>query len=72
MFLGACFTDEIMTSSRIKQDDGMLSIQRKHTRKDLLAIGNIHHGSVVDADGLRHDMRKSPCSQSGATRPGAR
>jgi hypothetical protein len=55
MFLGECFTDEIMTSSQIKQDDDRMSIQRKHTHEDLLAPGNILYGSVVDAAGLRHD-----------------
>jgi hypothetical protein len=51
MFLGACFVDEIMTSSRIKQDDSRMSIQRNRTREDLLALGNVLHGSLVDAVG---------------------
>jgi hypothetical protein len=55
MFLGACFTDEIMTSSQIKQDDNRMSIQKKYTREDLLTLRNILHGSVVDAVGLHHD-----------------
>jgi hypothetical protein len=54
MFLGACVTNEIMTSSRIKQDDGRMLIQRKRTHEDLLALGNILHGSVVDAADLHH------------------
>jgi hypothetical protein len=31
-----------------------MSVQRKHTCEDLLALGNILHGSVVDVAGLRH------------------
>jgi hypothetical protein len=54
MFLGACFTDETMTSSRIKQDDDRMPDQRNHTHKDLLTLRNILHGSVVDAAGLRN------------------
>jgi hypothetical protein len=54
MFLGACFTDEIMTSSRIKQDDNRMFVQRKCTCEDLVALGDILHGSAVDAAGLHH------------------
>jgi hypothetical protein len=54
MFLGACFTDEIMTSFQLKQDDDRMPMQRKRTHEDLLALGNILHGSVFDAVGLRH------------------
>jgi hypothetical protein len=52
MFLGACFADEIMTSSRIKQDDNGMSVQRKHTREDLLTLENILHSCIVDAASL--------------------
>jgi hypothetical protein len=55
MFLGAWFTDEIMTSSQIKQDDDRMPIQRKCTCEDLLALRNILHGSVVDTTGLRNN-----------------
>jgi hypothetical protein len=54
MFLGACFTDEVMTSSEIKQNDRRMSVQGKRTREDLLALRNIIHGSVVDVVGLRN------------------
>jgi hypothetical protein len=52
MFLGACFTDEVMTSSGIKQNNSRMSVQGKRTHEDLLALRNIFHGGVVDADGL--------------------
>jgi hypothetical protein len=52
MFLGACFTDEVMTSSGIKQNNSRMSVQGKRTREDLLALGNIFHGGVVDTAGL--------------------
>jgi hypothetical protein len=51
MFLCACLTDEIMTSSRIKQDNNGVSVYRKHTREDLLALKNILRCSVVDVTG---------------------
>jgi hypothetical protein len=54
MFLGACFADEIMTSSRIKQDDSRMSVQRKRTHEDLLTLGNVLHCGVVDVAGLRN------------------
>jgi hypothetical protein len=43
-----------MTGSRIKQNDSRMSVQRKCTHEDLLALGNILNGSVVDAAGLRN------------------
>jgi hypothetical protein len=52
MFLGAFFTDEIMTSSRIKQDDNGMSIQGKHTCDDLLALRNILHSCIVGVTSL--------------------
>jgi hypothetical protein len=54
VFLSARSTDEIMTGSRIKQNDRRMFVQRKYTREDLLALENILHGSVVDATGLRN------------------
>jgi hypothetical protein len=32
-----------------------MPVQRKRTREDLLALGNILHSSVVDMAGLHHD-----------------
>jgi hypothetical protein len=52
VFLGACSADEIMTGSRIKQDDSRMSVKRKRTHEDLLTLENILHGSVVDATGF--------------------
>jgi hypothetical protein len=52
MFLGACFADEVMTSSRIKQDDNMMPVQRKCTHEDLHTLRNILHGRIVDAISL--------------------
>jgi hypothetical protein len=52
MFLDACFADKIMAGSRIKQDDNGMSVKRKLTCEDLLTLGNILHGSIVDATGL--------------------
>jgi hypothetical protein len=48
-FLNACLTNEVMSSTRIKQDNNRTSIQRKRTREDLLALRNILHSGVVDA-----------------------
>jgi hypothetical protein len=50
--LNACLTNEVMSSTGIEQDDHRISIQRKHTHEDLLALENIFHGDVVDAAGL--------------------
>jgi hypothetical protein len=52
MFLGACYSDEIMTSSRIKQDDNGMFVQRKCTYEDLLTLRNVLHGGVGDVTGL--------------------
>jgi hypothetical protein len=52
MFLGACFANEIMTSSRIKQDDNGMFVQTKRTRKDLLTLGNILHSRIVGTTNL--------------------
>jgi hypothetical protein len=54
-FLGACSADEIMIGSQIKQNDSRVPIQRKHTREDLLTLGNILHGGVVDVAGLSNN-----------------
>jgi hypothetical protein len=53
--LGACLTDEIMSGTRIKQNDDGVFVQTKHIGEDLLALGIILHGSVVDAASLRND-----------------
>jgi hypothetical protein len=50
--LSACLADEIMGSTGIKQNDSRVSIQKKCTHEDLLALGNVLHGSVVDTTGL--------------------
>jgi hypothetical protein len=52
IFLGACFADEIMSGTEIKQNDNGVSIQGKRTSEDLLALGNILHSSVFDVAGL--------------------
>jgi hypothetical protein len=52
MFMGACFANEIMTSSKIKQDDNGMSVQRKCTREDLHILGNILHSRIVDVTSL--------------------
>jgi hypothetical protein len=52
--LNACLTNEVMSSTRIEQDDHRISIQRKHTREDLLTLGNILHGCIVNTAGLRN------------------
>jgi hypothetical protein len=54
MFLGACFTDEVMNNSEIKQNDSRMSVLGKRTHEDLLTLRNILHGSVVDVAGLRN------------------
>jgi hypothetical protein len=51
-FLNACLTNEVMSSTGIEQDDHMISIKKKHTHEDLLALGNIFHGCIVDAASL--------------------
>jgi hypothetical protein len=51
-FLGACFANEIMGGTGIKQNDNGLSIQGKRISRGLLTHGNILYGSVVDATGL--------------------
>jgi hypothetical protein len=52
--LGACLTDEIMSGTGIKKNDNGVSVQGEHTGEDLLALGNIFHGCIVDAAGLRN------------------
>jgi hypothetical protein len=51
-FSGACFTNEIISGTRIKQNDNGVPIQHKRTSEDLLFHRNILHGSVFDAIGL--------------------
>jgi hypothetical protein len=53
-FLNACLTNEVMSSTGIKQGGNRTSIQRKHTCEDLLALENVHHGGVVDVTGLHN------------------
>jgi hypothetical protein len=53
--LGACLTNEIMSGAGIKKNDNGVSVQGKHTSEDLLTLGNILHGSVVDMIGLCND-----------------
>jgi hypothetical protein len=53
--LSACLGDEIMGCTGIKQNNRRISVQRKCTREDLLALENILHGGVVDATGLGND-----------------
>jgi hypothetical protein len=43
-----------MSNTGIKKNDSGVSVQGEHTGKDLLALGNIFHSSVVDAAG-RHN-----------------
>jgi hypothetical protein len=52
--LGACLTDEIMSGTEIKKNDNGVSIQGEHTGEDLLALGNIFQGCIVDATGLHN------------------
>jgi hypothetical protein len=54
MLLSACLADEVMTSPRIKQDSSRMPVQRKRTRKDLLALRNVFLGGVVDVVGLHN------------------
>jgi hypothetical protein len=50
--LSACLGDEIMGSTRIKQNDSRISIYRKRTCEDLLTLRNIFHDGVVDMTSL--------------------
>jgi hypothetical protein len=52
MLLSASSTGEVMSGTRIKRNDNGVSVQGEHTREDLLALGNIFHGCIVDAVGL--------------------
>jgi hypothetical protein len=52
--LGACLTDEIMSGVRIKKKDNGVSVQGEHIGEDLLTLGNIFHGCIVDPAGLRN------------------
>jgi hypothetical protein len=54
MLLSACHADEVMTSPLIKQDGSRMTVQRKHTCEDLLALRKVSHGSVVDTASLRN------------------
>jgi hypothetical protein len=46
--LGACLADEIMSTTRIKQNDYGVSVWRKRTHEDLLTLWNVLHSGVVD------------------------
>jgi hypothetical protein len=52
MLLSASSTDKVMSGTRIKQNDNETSVQGEHTGEDLLALGNILQGGVVDAASL--------------------
>jgi hypothetical protein len=54
-FLGACLTNKIMSGTKIKNNNNGVSVQEEHTSEDLLTLGNIFHGGVVDAAGLCND-----------------
>jgi hypothetical protein len=54
-FLGACFADEIMSGTGIKQNGNGVSIQGKRTSKYLLTLRNVLHSSVVDVTDLCND-----------------
>jgi hypothetical protein len=41
-----------MSAARIKKNDNGMSVQGEHTSEDLLALGNILLGGVVDTVGL--------------------
>jgi hypothetical protein len=52
MLLSASPTDKVMSGTGIKQNDNGASVQGEHIGEDLLALGNILQGGVVDAAGL--------------------
>jgi hypothetical protein len=53
--LGACLTNEVLSGVGIKKNDNGVSVQGKHTNEDLLTLGNVFHGGVVDVTGLCND-----------------
>jgi hypothetical protein len=44
-----------MSGAGIKKNDNGVSVQGEHTSEDLLALGNIFHGRIVDATSLCND-----------------
>jgi hypothetical protein len=54
MPLSTSSTDEVMSGTGIKQDNNGVSVWRKRTHRDLLALGNILYGCVVDAASPRN------------------
>jgi hypothetical protein len=48
----ASSTDKVMSGTRIKQNDNGTSVQGEHTSEDLLTLGNILQGGVVDVASL--------------------
>jgi hypothetical protein len=56
VLLSASSTNKVMSGTRIKQNDNGTPVQGEHTGEDLLALGNILQGGVVDAASLGNNQ----------------